>query len=392
MRSTWRAPVFAMVLGGVASGTALAQGDEPMEEGFGGTEVEDEAIAPSSPDLDAEDPAAEGGAEPTPAAPEAYVVQPGDTLWQLSERFLNNPWYWPKIWSYNPGLTNPNWIQPGTRIRFYPGATESAPIEVEPAPDADVIEAVGDDDFSDDFVDVPLFQDQGVKPRQVPEANAETGRREFFLSDKELEAAGRIRNSPEEKGMLSQYDSAYFDMKEKPRPGQMVQLFEVARDLRHPITGANLGKVVHTVGVARVERVTDEQHLGTLVETWDVIERGTLVGDLGSGADIASVKPTLNDRTVRGYIVDTARFPTASLGQNHMVFIDRGRADGVKLGNSFTVVRAGDPFTGELRGMADEDIGKLLVIDVAENGSTAVIIASARELVAGDRIEMRRGE
>lgn len=392
MRSTWRAPLFAMVLGGVASGAAVAQDDEATEEGFGGAEVEDEAVPSPMADLGGDEAGVEGGAEPTPAAPEAYVVQPGDTLWQLSERFLNNPWYWPKIWSYNPGLTNPNWIQPGTRIRFYPGATESAPIEVEPAPDADVVEALGDDDFADDFVDVPLFQDQGVKPPQVPEANAETGRREFFLSDKALEEAGQIRNSPEEKTMLSQYDNAYFDLKDKPRPGQLVQLFAVARDLRHPITGDKLGNVVHTVGVARVDRVTDEQHLGTLVETWDVIERGTLVGDLGGGADIASVKPILNDRTVRGYIVDTARFPTASLGQNHLVFIDRGRNDGIQPGNTFTVVRAGDPFTGELRGMADEDIGRLLVIDVAEKGSTAVIIASGRELVAGDRIEMRRGE
>lgn len=369
MRSSWRAPLFAVVLVGAATTPVLSQ--EDTEEGFGGdeseaTEVQSEAAAPEAQ-----------------AAPESYVVQPGDTLWDLSERFLNNPWYWPKIWSYNPGLTNPNWIAPGTRIRFYPGATEE-PIEVQP-------EEPGDEEFDDDFVDVPLFEAEGVEAPVIGEANAETTRREYFISDKELDAAGQIRNSPEEKEMLSVFDQAYFDLEEKPQPGQILHLYEIARDLIHPVTGENLGKVVQTVGVARVDRVADEQHLGTLIATWNPVFRGTYVGAL-EAADVESVTPVPADKDLKGYVVETARYPVRHIGQNHVIFIDRGRNDDVRLGNTFTVVRAGDPFTGELRGMADEDIGRVMVIDVGERGSTAVVIASAREIVAGDRIEMRAGE
>lgn len=386
MRSRWRAPLFAMVLASAATTAALAQDDEDFvdDESFGGeeegegeaTELEIQSEPAGAP--------SEGAAPVAENAPESYVVQPGDTLWDLSERFLNNPWYWPRIWSYNPNLTNPNWIQPGTRIRFYPGGAE-APIEVEPEE--------GEDDFEDDdFVDVPLFQDSGVEPPKIADVNAETGRREYFITDEELNEAGRIRNAPEEKEMLSVFDSVYFDLEEKPEPGQVLQVFEVARELRHPVTGENLGKVVHTLGVARVDRVgDDEQHLGTVLASWDPIYRGAYLGALRE-LDVTSVTPIENDKDVKGYIVDTARYPTRNIGQNHIIFIDRGQDAGVQVGNTFVAVRRGDAFTGEASGMVDEDIGRIMVIDVGERGSTAVVIESSREMVAGDRIEMRAGE
>ncbi len=379
MRSRWRAPLIAMVLASVATTPGLSQEDEESfeEESFGGDE-EGEAATPSEPTAEP----SESAAPPAQAAPESYVVQPGDTLWDLSERFLNNPWYWPKIWSYNPSLTNPNWIQPGTRIRFYPGATEE-PVEVEPEEPTD--------DMEEDFVDVPLFEDKGVDAPRIADVNSDTGRREYFITDEQLEKAGQIRNSPEEKEMLSVFDAAYFDLEDKPEPGQLLQVFEVARDLRHPVTGENLGKVVHTTGIARVDRVSDEQHLGTLVASWDVISRGSYIGAL-QDVDIQSVRPVPNEKDLKGYVVDTARFPIRYIGQNHVVFIDRGQNDGVQVGNTFVVVRSGDPFTGELRGMQDEDIGRILVVDVGERGSTGVMLETSREVVAGDRIEMRAGE
>jgi hypothetical protein len=52
------------------------------------------------------------------SAPEVYVVKKGDTLWDISNMYLDKPWLWPQLWRTNVHITNPHLIYPGDELRL----------------------------------------------------------------------------------------------------------------------------------------------------------------------------------------------------------------------------------------------------------------------------------
>ncbi|BDY02983.1 LysM domain-containing protein [Ferrimonas sp. YFM] len=51
-----------------------------------------------------------------PGAPKIYTVKQGDTLWDISGLYLDDPWLWPRLWQVNPAIANPHLIYPGDRL------------------------------------------------------------------------------------------------------------------------------------------------------------------------------------------------------------------------------------------------------------------------------------
>jgi len=60
-------------------------------------------------------------------APEEYAVHEGDNLFDICDQLIDEPTYWPKLWSFNPGIANPHFIYPGMKLRFYAGDAENPP-------------------------------------------------------------------------------------------------------------------------------------------------------------------------------------------------------------------------------------------------------------------------
>jgi hypothetical protein len=412
-----RTPVVALLA--LVPALTLAQGAPSAP---GGPDMRAPAAAPASTAQPAE--AAPPAAEPTaPAAtPDTYTIKPGDTLWDLSGRFLNNPWYWPKIWSYNPEITNPHWIYPGNILKFYPSA-EEAPTRVEPvAPGTPIAAAASDEkvaaeeeevaeapvreleDFSRADLKAPASAEQTeavavagpYKIGFVPQ-RARLARHDTFVTPRELAESGAIHAAFEEKLLLSTLDRAYaqFEKQADVKVGETYVVYKTERAIPHPdSTKGVFGYQSVVLGSAKVVAVSDKAATVQIVQTFEPIERGALLGPW-TQKFFRAVERKPNKQAIDGKIVAAQVEVMTQFGENHVVFVDRGEKDGVEEGNVFTVLRSGDQYgTNPYQGTWDESlpieaVGELLIIDVKEHASTALVTKSLKELVIGDRIEMR---
>jgi hypothetical protein len=349
--------------------------------------------------------AGRGGVPP----PDTYTVRPGDTLWDLSGRFLNNPWYWPKIWSYNPELTNPHWIYPGNLLRFY-ATGEEGPAQVEPVGDEPVAEEESEAAPARELEDLSRANMKEGPSEEVQDAVAVSGpykigyvragtpwaRHDAFVTPRELAESGVIRAAFEEKLMLSARDRAYakFTGATGVKVGETYAVYKTERQVVHPVTKEVIGYQSTILGAARVVAV--EPGTATLVITGasDVIERGALLGPW-TEKSYRPVPEKANAKRVDGVVVASPIGVLTQFAEAQMVFIDRGKADGVEPGNRFIVVRKGDPYGKPVdRGAWDEtfpkeDVGSLLVVDVKDHASAALVTRSMAEILKGDRVEMR---
>jgi hypothetical protein len=409
---------LSLALLAVAPLLALAT---PAETTRAVVKAQQPAAEPSEPDaeggvaapLESGATAGEAGRGTVPA-PETYTVRSGDTLWDLSGRFLNNPWYWPKIWSYNPEITNPHWIYPGNRLRFFQSG-EEAPAQVAPAgPGEPVAEAEEGDEGEPvrELEDLSRADMKGAGSVEEQEAVAVAGphkigwipprtayaRRDAFVTPRELEESGSIRAAFEEKVMLSTRDRAYATFKKagQVKAGETYAIYRTERPVRHPVTGELIGYQSTILGSGKVTEIDDKSVKLLISSSSDAIERGDLLGPWTEKPyrPIAS-KP--NAKKLDGVIVTSPIEVLTQFAEQQMVFVDRGKADGVEEGNRFVVVRAGDPYDAPVdrrswdETLPKEDVGSLLVIDVREHASAALVTRSLSELAAGDRVEMRVG-
>lgn len=348
--------------------------------------------------------------------PDTYTIRPGDTLWDLSGRFLNNPWYWPKVWSFNPEITNPHWIEPGNVLKFYPSA-EEAPARVEPAPTAPTGVVVAAEEPAEPAVEPPReledFSKADMKAPAPVEEQDEVNvagpykigyvapktimaRRDTFVTPREVEESGSLTGAFEEKSMLSTLDRCYAKFRSAADmvPGETYVVYRTERPIRHPITKELIGYQSKILGTARAVAVDDKAVTVVIGMTNEPIERGDLLGPW-TEKFLRPVAQRPNARDLTGHIVAAQVDIMTMLGEQHVVFVDKGRVDGVEEGNVFRVVRSGDLY-GVGRDVIPNDprfpkeiVGDLMVIDVKETTSTALVTRSLRELAIGDRVEMR---
>jgi hypothetical protein len=349
----------------------------------GGSQSEGIYFGGQGGDTGSEDEGQEPGVRYMGNTPDVHVVRQGDTLWDLCQYYFNNPWEWPKVWSYNPSITNPHWIYPGDLVRLYPagqGAVAAEPVEDKPKPaNGGGVQRVSSN-----------------APQRVRGASL---RQIAFVDDEELKYAGTIIGSPEEKTMLAPGDEVYVDYPEgrPPQIGQRYAVYSNAEAIKHPETKQSVGAYITLHGEVRITEVKKGRKArGTLTYATDVIERGMRVGP--TRTQFKDVPPRPPERNLEGVIIAIL---TADhlIGDHMVIFIDRGTEDGLKVGNQMRVLRRGDAYNPKMgpsgnagqddRKYPDHELGQVVVVEVGKKTSIAFVTAATQELEVGDHVVMR---
>lgn len=355
--------------------------------------------------------------------PEIHVVSHGDTLWDLCARYFDNPWYWPKVWSYNPQVQNPHWIYPGDQIRLRTAEVASGSGEggndtggsKRLAPGQS--RSLGGGDGGGEPAK-PLFT-----PRSKVPAHTVFLRDQGYVGDPDRDVWGELVGALEDQMLLSDGNHVYMQIKpgHDVKVGQRLTIFGSVRQPQ-PVKGARKppGEIVAIKGSVRVDTWDPQTRVarGRIVESLDAIERGAKIGPLGRSFDVVPPRPA--NVTLWAYVL-TSLYPHVYMGQNQLVFIDHGSDDGLEVGNRLLVVRKGDTWRRSLQSTSvsarssvridspapvdvettplegDEDkfpaevIAELRVVRAEKRSAIALVVESSREIVAGDRALARKG-
>ena len=220
---------------------------------------------------------------------EVYKIKPGDTLWDLSSKFLKDPYLWPKLWERNPYITNPHWIYPGRPIRLSPDGVKPPPRPVEEAaqgpavkePQAKTVEptraaAADVDQRVEPAAEVRLIP---MKPLEEGRpATAET-RSAGFVNSFDYKGIGVILENKSGKLLLSESDIVYlaFRRREVVSVGDKYTIFRPSEDVFNPVTGQRVGRRYNITGNLQVIDLYQGFYTAKIIEAFEEIRNGDMI-------------------------------------------------------------------------------------------------------------------
>jgi hypothetical protein len=331
--------------------------------------------------------------------PEVYVVQPGDTLWDISAKFLEKPWLWPEIWQVNPQVQNPHLIYPGDvlslvyidgkpRLVRKPGIVKLSP-------------KVREISRGQAVAPLPL---EYVKPFLV-------GAR--IVDKEQLDKAPYVVASDGDHLMAGVGVRVYARGIPKSEPLQNFAIFRPGSEYRDPKTGEILGFEAIHVGTAQLKRNGDPATLDITDSVKEALNGDRLL-PIDNTYLVPEFYPRAPEKQVEGQIISVYDGVT-QIGQYHVVVINRGKREGMMPGHVLTIwsrgatikdrvaierrrqedgynvfSEIGEKLTGtneqEQVTLPDEEAGELMIFRVFDKVSLALVMRATRPIHVQDPV------
>ncbi len=376
------------------------------------------------------------------AKQDKYEVQKGDYLWKISKNLFGSGFYYSKIWSLNPQITNPHEIEPGTLLAFDTGDADTMPqVQVGAFSDDDVASTRPGSSYtsSDDRTRPSWIEerkrliDQGVYFQFASEETYEdlerlekmqrnnehekydppvsditiqepaevydsagfdkndkivfNYREGFFLNSfvttNVVQDLGEIKATAKESVFIHKYDTIYvtFDKSTKVKPGDMFTVYTAGGEIKHPISD-RAGYLYTTTAQIKAIRKIDDVWECSVDDQSGVVQRRDRITVFTP--KFGKIARTYSKRNVEAAIIGSYRESLSGMAYGDVVYIDRGRADGVELGNIFDIYSFIDRGTQrKITPSPTYKIGELTVINITDNFATALVSASSNEISLG---------
>lgn len=309
--------------------------------------------------------------------PDRHVVQRGDTLWDISARFLQAPWRWPEIWHVNPQIQNPHLIYPGDIIEL--SYVDGMPrLSLRRGSLVKLSPRIREDDLDAAIPSIPISAIQQFLSRP------------YVLDSGSLTASPYIVSFGEDHVIGSSNVKAYV----RTLPDEQPIHFDVVRPGKPYRDGESneiLGYEALFLGSAELMRTGDP---ATVMLT--NMELEFVIGDRlipeSRDASRSNFIPKAPDRPIDGSIISVLN-GVSQIGQYNVVVLDRGSRDGLSPGHVLNINRQGllvrdtvSPILGTKVKLPDEPAGILLVFRVFERVSFGLVMHATDAMHLGDRV------
>lgn len=255
-------------------------------------------------------------------SPEQYTVKKGDTLWDISGKYLSDPSKWPALWSYNKQIANPHWIYPGDvlvldkttgqlRIRTKNGDLKN-PTAQRP-------------DMGENLSTLPGYMINSFLRQPV------------MLTEEEYKSAPAVIAGQESRVLFSQGDTVYTNRLPVNGVWQIVKGFRPIKDVD---TGEVLAYEAMYVGSAEVERGVKDTSVLTIQDTLQEVSVGDRLVKYNSMESSNFIpRPVTADMKGKIVAIHGATGQMVASSFDNLV-INRGRKEGVEVGHVYGVYKA----------------------------------------------------
>jgi hypothetical protein len=319
-----------------------------------------------------------------------HTVVAGDTLWDLSAKYLGSPWKWTEIWERNRFLTNPHYIYPGIQVVIVlPGAREIT-LGQEAASasgPADTVAAVAPPAAVAPSAEAVKPAVPPVPPPRVPylDIKPEDFVRAGEFSKEAPKGIGNIQAGRDPKVGFVDGDAVYLVLRKEIPEGQLLGVYRVRGPIDSPGKRPVSGYVKYLIGVIQAGPKLDGQPTARIRKSFEDLTRSDMVSE-----EIPAYTPVRIDPGADGLrsSVISGRLENKELAQGDFIYLDQGASAGVAVGNVFNLYVP----TGAAAGAATTSVaGKVLyapaaravVVRVSPDFSTAYVTSSMESFAAG---------